>query len=187
MLELGFTVAHTAYIYKAFDQAQVIADTPIFTDYKLLDAKYSGSKFIYLYRDLSLWIPSIKQLLNRMYENVIRNDGGFNPIIKRCYKSAFSPFSRENINNDKFLEKCFDQHQQDINDYFVNRENDLLKLNINDEGSYQQLLAFLDLSLSNDLDKGFKEINKAGKVTAWNKIKHPRKISSTNNGRVDSI
>ncbi|MFQ3195483.1 MAG: hypothetical protein ACI9N3_002317, partial [Colwellia sp.] len=34
MLELGYTVAHTAYTQKTFDQAQVIADTPIFADFK---------------------------------------------------------------------------------------------------------------------------------------------------------
>jgi hypothetical protein len=38
MLELGYSVAHTAYTQKTFDNAQVIADTPIFADYKQLDS-----------------------------------------------------------------------------------------------------------------------------------------------------
>lgn len=187
MLDLGFTVAHTAYIHRTFEQADVIADTPIFSDYKLLDEKYPDSKFIYLYRDLNLWLPSIKQLLDRMYDNVVRDDGGFNLTIKRCYKSTFHPFTKANINNDDFLEKCFYRHQQGIEQYFSDRNRDLLKINVNDAASYQQLLTFLDLKPDDHLEKSFKEMNKAGKVTAWNKIKHPLKIASTNNGRVDNI
>ena len=50
-LQLGFSCAHTAYTKQCFNQAQVIADTPIFNDYEYLDSLYPGAKFIYLERE----------------------------------------------------------------------------------------------------------------------------------------
>jgi len=99
MLALGYRVAHTAYTERSFFEAQVLADTPIFCDYQRLDSAYPNAKFIYLARDMEKWLPSIAQLLARMHNNLIRDDGGFNPIIKRCYQTIFSPYSLANINN----------------------------------------------------------------------------------------
>jgi hypothetical protein len=186
MLELGYTVAHTAYTQTTFDNAQVIADTPIFTDYKQLDSFYPNSKFIYLSRSSAKWLPSIKQLLQRMYINVTREDGGFNTIIKRCYQSTFSPFTRENIENDEFLARCYLEHNNDIHQYFSKRTQDLLKIDISDPTSYQKLLSFLSLQ-ENSKSGGFKRLNSGGKVTAWKDLKHNKKVESTKNGRMSLL
>lgn len=187
MLELGYKVAHTAYVHKAFDQAQVIADTPIFNDYQTLDKKYPNSKFIYLNRNLSLWVPSIKQLLNRMKVNLLRSDGGFNLSIKRCYTNTFSPFTIENIANDDFLVNCYIHHQKGVFDYFKGREHDLLTLDLSEAESYQKLLSFCALSQSDiaTCNDKFEKLNVGSKVTAWKDIKHPLKVESTKNGRVE--
>ena len=57
MLDLGFRVAHTAYTDRSFNEAQVIADTPIFCDYQHLDKAYPDAKFIYLTRTMDKWLP----------------------------------------------------------------------------------------------------------------------------------
>jgi len=183
-LELGYTVAHTAYTQKTFDQAQVVADTPIFADYSLLDNYYPNSKFIYLTRDLPSWLPSIKQLLLRMYKNVIREDGGFNPIIKRCYQQVFSPYTLGNIESDEFLTTCYLQHIAQVKQYFKNKRDQILFINISEAHSAQKLSDFL--SLEQPIGP-FKHINKAGKVTAWKEIKHPNKVESTNQGKVTKL
>lgn len=183
-LSLGYKVAHTAYIEKAFREAQVIADTPIFHCYPYLDANYPNAKFIYLERNLESWIPSIKQLLLRMYKNVVREDGGFNPMIKKCFSEIFSPFTLENIQSDNFLLKQYHQHQQVVYDYFQGREQDLLTLNLTDPKAMQNLLTFLNI---NSEITHFHHLNKQGKVTAWNDINHPLKVSSTHNGRIEKL
>lgn len=183
-LELGYRVAHTAYTQKTFDHAKVIADTPIFTDYQALDKHYPNSKFIYLARELSLWIPSIKQLLQRMNHNITRADGGFNPYLKRCFQQVFSPFTLENINSDEFLTACYLKHKQEVTDYFQNRENDLLAINISQAESLNQLQVFLGLDKTSD---NFDKLNRGGKVTAWKDIKHPLKVESTHNGRISTL
>ena len=183
-IDLGFKVAHTAYTQKAFEQAEVIADTPIFTDYRQLDDYYPASKFIYLDREISLWLPSIKQLLQRMHHNITRDDGGFNPYLKRCYQEVFAPFTLENINDDKFLSDCYLTHKNNITEYFSARTSDLLIIDISKEECLPQLQAFLGLAKTNDR---FERLNIGGKVTAWKDIKNPLKVESTHNGRISTL
>lgn len=187
MLELGFHVAHTAYTDRSFIEAQVIADTPIFCDYQALDLTYPNAKFIYLARSLDNWLPSIKQLLARMHNNLIREDGGFNPIIKRCYKSIFSPYNIENINSDEFLALCYQQHKIAVDSYFQNRQSDFLSIDISKVNGYAQLLNFLGLDSKASSEQGFKKLNVGGKVTAWKDIKNILKVDSTNKGRVTKL
>ena len=175
MLDLGFTVAHTAYTDKCMKTAQVIADTPIFCDYRELAEQDNDAKFIYLTRSLDGWLPSIKQLLKRMHKNVTRTDGGFNPILKRCFQTTFAPLTLDNIDSDDFLKSCYQRHQQDIYSYFSEQENRLLTLDVSDEESYKTLLEFLAIDAP---IKTFERMNIGGKITAWNSIKHPLKIDS---------
>ncbi|WP_286267814.1 sulfotransferase family protein [Thalassotalea atypica] len=186
-LELGFKTAHTAYTNAALSNAQVIADTPIFSEYPKLDHKFPGAKFIYLQRDLELWLPSIKQLLNRMSKNLLRTDGGFNPHLKKSYCEVFSPFTLPNINNDEFLIHCYRQHERKIKQYFLDRPQDLLSIDVAKNDSYQKLVNFLESEPKNVNEQNFKRINIAGKVTAWNDIKHPNKIASTTLGKIDKL
>jgi hypothetical protein len=186
MLELGFSVAHTAYTQTTFDNAEVIADTPIFCDYKRLDSFYPGSKFIYLTRQSEHWLPSIKQLLKRMFVNVSRTDGGFNTIIKRCYQNTFAPFTLENIERSEFLAACYKKHNQEVNLYFAKRSSDILTIDISEPTSFQQLLSFLSYEKRDDFSD-FEKLNCGGKVTAWKDLVHEKKIESTKNGRISLL
>ncbi len=181
LLALGFRVAHTAYTDKCMQTADVIADTPIFCDYQQLAKQYPQAKFIYLTRNLTLWLPSIRQLLQRMHKNIVRNDGGFNPILKRCYQSTFSPFTLENIANDDFLIHCYQRHQQKIKNFFAKSPHSLLTIDISHTDSYEQMLTFLQLQpriLPIQQFQQFKKMNIGGKITAWKQVKHPLKIDS---------
>ena len=187
LLGLGFKTAHNAYTKNAFIEAKVLADTPIFCDYKNLDRDFPDSKFIYLTRDASSWLPSIKQLLQRMIVNLQRLDGGFNPHLKRCYAEIFSPLSVSNIEDDDFLLSCYQRHQQSVLDYFDKRKEDLLTIDVSNEASYQALLNFLNVEQLDESKRGFKKINIGGKVKAWQDINNVLKIESTNNGRIDKV
>lgn len=187
MLGLGFKTAHNAYTANAFSDAEVIADTPVFCDYQKLDKHFPNSKFIYLTRNKDNWIPSIKQLLQRMIVNLQRIDGGFNPYLKRCYNETFAPLTADNIEQDDFLFQCYQNHQQGVFDYFQNRSDDLLTIDVSDEASYQQLLTFLNIPPEKGRSTGFEKINIGGKVRAWQDINNALKIESTNKGRIDKI
>ncbi|MCJ8318505.1 MAG: sulfotransferase family protein [Colwellia sp.] len=186
-LQLGLKTAHTAYIHQTMAQAQVIADTPIFCDYQQLDLQYPNAKYIYLTRKPELWIPSIRQLLQRMYKNLQRTDGGFNPILKRCYNTVFSPLTENNISQDEFLLECYQRHFQEAKDFFTDRQQDLLIIDVSQENSYCALVEFLAIKEKINGQQGFEHINIGGKVTAWKNIKHPLKIEATKRGRVDKV
>ena len=176
LLELGYTVAHTAYTKQCVENADVIADTPAFCDYPQLDQLYPGSKFIYLQRPLEQWLPSITGLLNRMLKNINNTSGGFNPILKRCFKTTFHPFDEAHINNSQHLSLCYEQHRQAILQYFKDRPYDLLNLDISRADGVQQLLQFINRPEA--ALKAFPHLNRNQKIIAWNHIKHPNKISS---------
>ncbi|MBL4911112.1 MAG: sulfotransferase family protein [Alteromonadaceae bacterium] len=183
LLNLGYKVAHTAYTQRCIETAQVIADTPVFCDYQTLAQQYPQAKFIYLQRSLELWLPSIRQLLQRMHKNIVRVDGGFNPILKRCYKKVFSPFELYSFVDDDFLIRCYQKHQQEVGTYFKTQPQDLLTIDVSDNNAYARMLEFLSLSTS-DLEntllekQGFQKINVGGKITAWNNVKSEFKIDS---------
>jgi hypothetical protein len=185
MLKLGYKTAHNAYTQRTFLDAKVIADTPVFCDYQALDKQYPNSKFIYLTRAPEQWLPSIKQLLQRMIVNLQRSDGGFNPHLKRCYNEVFYPLTLENLNQDEFLMSCYQRHQQDIISYFEGRAEDLLTIDVSQPNSYQSLISFLDIQLKEENTTGFEKINIGGKVRAWQDINNVLKIESTNKGRID--
>lgn len=189
LLSLNYKVAHTAYTQTTFEQANAIADTPIFNDYKELYEHYPDSQFIYLTRDAEKWIPSIKQLLLRMYNNVVRDNGGFNPIIKRCYTTIFSPFTVENINSDDFLLSCYNKHLTATTEFFKQQNCPVLFIDISKKDNYQRLLSFLNKDNIDEKLSGlsFPVLNQGGKVTAWKDLKHPNKIESTKNGRCSTL
>ncbi|OHU88113.1 MULTISPECIES: sulfotransferase [Pseudoalteromonas] len=183
-LELGFKTAHTAYTKKTFQDADVIADTPIFNDYQRLAGVYPNSRFIYLERDINSWLPSISQLLNRMAGNLLRTDGGFNDTIKRCFLNTFSGLSEESINDDAFLRNCYTQHRHQAITFFESNQLPYLLLKVADTHAMDKLKCFLSAQ-GTDSNTTMPYTNKAGKVTAWNDIRHPLKVSSTRNGKVD--
>ncbi|CAM4000389.1 sulfotransferase family protein [Pseudoalteromonas byunsanensis] len=182
-LELGFKTAHTAYTRKTFQDAEVIADTPVFNDYQRLADVYPNSRFIYLERDITNWLPSISQLLERMAANLLRCDGGFNDTIKRCFLATFSGLTQNTLRDHDFLRDCYIKHQQQAITFFKAKQLPYLLLNVAEDDALDKLKRFLNTEAA-DLDT-MPFTNKAGKVTAWNDISHPLKISSTRNGKVD--
>ncbi len=119
-----------------------------------------------------------------MHFNITRDDGGFNPYIKRCYQQIYSPFTLENILDDDFLIRCYNVHREEVIKFFNKRNDDLLRINISNETSLNMLHSFLDLP---EQHGKFEKINSGGKVTAWKAVKSPLKIESTNKGRITAL
>jgi hypothetical protein len=182
-LHLGFRTAHTAYTRNTFKNAQVIADTPVFNDYQTLSHIYPNSRFIYLERDLQLWLPSISQLLQRMSTNLLREDGGFNDTIKRCFLNTFNGLNTQLTGDYEYLTACYECHKSKALRFFEQNALDYLSLDISAPQALNTLSTFL-FADSLNLDS-MPYTNKGGKVTAWNEIRHPLKVSSTRNGKVD--
>jgi len=179
MLELGFKVAHTAFTKQAFVLADVISDAPCFADYAQLDKLFPGSKFIYLERELSLWIPSMQRLLTKMAPHLIAKTGHFSPVLKRAFNISFGE-DHSIRGSEQHLTHCYLAHQEQVQGYFKGRDN-LLSINLKSQNSYNEMCAFLSLN-SEGINK-FPHLNQGVQVANWKAYKHTNKINSFSAGK----
>ncbi|OZY85741.1 sulfotransferase family protein [Cellvibrio mixtus] len=179
LLDCGFKVAHTAYTKRAFELADVVSDAPCFCDYKELDQLFPRSKFVYLERSLEHWVPSMQMLLGKMLPELAPKTGYLNPVLKRVMNQTFAPFSTNNPLSKEHLEACYMRHEQQVMDFFAQRE-DFLRIDISHSNSLQTLLRFIGIEpLATTL---FPHLNSGKQVDSWKGIKHPNKINSLSAG-----
>jgi hypothetical protein len=179
LLNYGFKVAHTAYTKRTFELADVISDAPCFCDYKELDKLFPGSKFVYLERTLENWIPSISMLLKKMLHELDLKSGYLHPVLKRTFNTTFALSNTSHL-EEAHLANCYLTHQAAISNYFASR-NDLLKIDVSQNGSLQTLLKFLGV---NDPEtNSFPHLNIGKQVDNWKQLKHPNKINSLAAGK----
>ncbi|HYW34939.1 MAG TPA: sulfotransferase [Balneolaceae bacterium] len=111
-------------------------DLPIPLFYKELDNKFPGSKFIYTHRNEGKWLKSMKWLYNE--GAVLWGHGLIDDEIK--YKA----YNCYQYDKEKLIE-AYRTHDEDVKDYFADRSEDLLSLNIDEERiDFQKLSEFLD-------------------------------------------
>lgn len=179
LLDAGLKVAHTAFTQQAFALADAISDAPCFSDFEQLDKLFPGAKFIYLTRDLTLWVPSMQRLLVKMSPNLLTRAGHFSPVLKRAFNQTFH-LEDDNLLSVSHLTQCYLAHQTKVRSYFEGR-NDLLTIDISDADSFKKFAAFLDLPYIQG--QKFPHINIGTQVAKWTEIKHVNKVSSFSAGK----
>ena len=179
MLEVGYKVAHTAFTKQSFVLADVISDAPCFSDFKQLDKLFPHSKFVYLQRNLTSWLPSIQGLLTKMAPHLEPNYGHFSPVLKRSFIETFD-LTNKDLLTDKHLTSCYLTHQKRVQSYFQGRDN-LLTINLSETDSYAKLCSFLRLPYQDGTT--FPHLNKGSQVATWKAYKHINKVSSFSAGK----
>lgn len=120
-----------------FDQYDAFSDLPVPLFYKNLDRYFPGSKFIHTTRDLNDWLASMQWLFDQGLEerNWTRGEIG--------NELHFAQYHCYQYDEEK-LTQAFHRHEQDVQDYFSGREEQLLVLNISKgELDYQKIAPFL--------------------------------------------
>lgn len=184
LLDYGFKVAHTAYTKRAFELADVVSDAPCFCDYQELDQLFPHSKFVYLERSLERWVPSMQMLLNKMLPELAPKTGYLNPVLKRVINQTFAPLTSSDPLSKEHLETCYINHQQQVMNYFTQR-NDFLRLDISNSNSLPTLLRFIGIEppvTAQFAHTQFPHLNTGKQVDNWKAIKHPNKINSLSAG-----
>lgn len=114
------------------------SDIPVIPIYKQLDKKFKNSKFVYLTREN--WIDAVEPYFERKKG---RNYGSWQTDIRKSvYGSVL--FDR------KKYEDAYNRHDEDVRNYFKDRPDDLLIMNIVGGDSPKLLTDFLGLG-----DKGY--------------------------------
>jgi len=135
--EIGFTHIH----YPTDDEMMSFAndgasDIPVIPKYKKLDTMFPNSKFILTTRNKDKWLASMEPYLERK-RNWNQSNRQIN-IRKQVYKEPFFDYN--------IYSKVYDDHEKNVREYFKNRPNDLLILNIVDGiDKPQKLFDFLGI------------------------------------------
>lgn len=115
-----------------FDAALPGVSAALFED---LDAAFPGSKFILTLRDVEGWLKSIERDMGRKVGVQRERSEERETLLKLKYGTAV-------FDADKFR-KGFHDHEARVRQYFENRPDDLLVLNITTNAGWEPLCSFL--------------------------------------------
>ena len=127
-------------LFEVIDRYGAFQDSPWHNcDYKILDKRYPGSKFILLERDDKSWIRSLEYWSS--------------PILNEDWETWLDEYDRNTIDErwktdrDNLIKEKLDWKHlkyRGIKEYFKNRQNDLLVMNICDGEGWEKLCSFLN-------------------------------------------
>jgi len=121
-----------------FEQYKALTDASVIPFYKQLDQQFPNSKFIYTIRDRESWLKSCKK-----YPRFQR------PIYKlplKVIKLRKTLYNTVKFDEQKFI-TAYKRHHDDVLDYFADRPDDLLILDICGGEQWQPLCDFLSQSI----------------------------------------
>lgn len=150
---------------KYLREFNALTDISVIPFYKKLDKQYPGSKFIYTCRDKSSWLESC-----RKYP---RYQLPLHQVPFKIIKLRQEIYGTVKFDEQKFSE-AYDRHEQDVKQYFKNREQDLLILDITKENSWEKLCNFLQKPIP---DQKFPMKNASQNNYDNTQIKYQKRIS----------
>lgn len=134
------------YRLSILEEYQALTDTPVVPFYPQFDELYLGSKFILTIRDKPSWLRSCES--HWKGSKVPPNDP---PFWKRYANFIDSCVYGCNAFNPKRFSYVYDRHINNVLEYFRNRPDDLLILNICAGEGYEKLCPFLGLETPDDV------------------------------------
>ena len=138
--------------YNAYSDWALPATNNLFVEF---DKQYPGSKFILNTRDLEGWLMSREKHVLRMPNlNKKREEDPDNPWYS--------------INRDAWKIE-YDEHHKAVNDYFKNREKDIISFEVTKGDGWEKLCSFLDVDIPS---KPYPKSNTAKSLTLTGKIKN---------------
>jgi hypothetical protein len=133
----NFTVMR--YRSKTLERWYSLCDLPIPLLYQKLDRAYPGSKFILTIRDEEKWLKSISRLWDPRY-NPTRYLWDIYPISNQLHSALYG---QKDFNPDVMLE-IYRRHNIEVLEYFKDRPQDLLVMNMEGNDHWAALSGFLD-------------------------------------------
>ncbi|NQU26360.1 MAG: hypothetical protein HQ567_34175 [Candidatus Nealsonbacteria bacterium] len=140
-------------ILKLCRNYEAFQDTPFSLPYtyQALDRAFPGSKFVLTVRDSAeAWYRSVTRFHSRLF------GGGEIPTSRMLREAAYCypgwmlkvvqgvyHTDPENLYDRDALMRTYERHNESVVDYFVNRPDDLLVLNVASSGAYAMLCEFL--------------------------------------------
>lgn len=141
--QLGIHSIHAAFVlYDDIDHEVItkydgFTDNPIPIIYKALDRKFPGSKFIHTTRDVNDWLESVEWLFT---EGRAKFRWDLQPRVARMHRFIYGTTQFD----EKVFRNAFVRHNEEVIDYFKDRPQDLLLMDITKGDGWEKLCPFLD-------------------------------------------
>lgn len=139
LTQLGFNSKHHPHREEIFegdfrwlDRYDAVCDAPVVPYYPQLDEAYPGSKFILTVRDVDEWLESTKQWWKR------RNRPPEDTVRMRIAVFGVHTFHGPR------LRYVYEKHVHDVKEYFKDRPQDLLTLDICKGEGWEKLCPFVN-------------------------------------------
>lgn len=123
----------------ALEKYYAACDLPISLLYRELDAAYPGSRFVLTIRDPAEWLESVRRHWLPEF-NPFRAQWESDPFTHKVHTLIYG---RRKFCGDTFLAR-YHQHNEEVQEYFRNRPQDLLVLRVDENTSFRKLCDFLD-------------------------------------------
>ena len=127
---------------KTLEQWYALSDLPIPLLYKKLDVSYPGSKFILTVRDEQKWLKSVERLWDARY-NPTRWVWDVYPFSNRVHKALYG---RIDFDAPTFPAR-YRQHNQEVKEYFKDRPDNLLVMDMEARAGWNELCEFLHVPI----------------------------------------
>ena len=132
----------SAGIYRLtiLERFRAVTDISVSPFYAQLDKTYPNSKFILTIRDLDSWLESIREHCEFMWQWALhdRQFRKFLEFITACV------YGVHHFHRDRFI-YVYRQHLKSVREYFANRPDDLLTLDICAGDGWKPLCSFLNI------------------------------------------
>ena len=173
LLALGYRTAHCVFDPRLFALGQAFVDTPVYADYRELDHQFPGSKFILTTRRFEPWLGSVQRALGFRLAYLATPAANmlFDALDRRCWIQVFGTLALE---PEHYRERVA-QHERAARDWFAQRPDDLLELDL-EAGSdaWPRLAGFLGRPVPS---VPFPYLNRNTAEDWWN-LAHPLKLPS---------
>jgi hypothetical protein len=152
------------YSFELDDRCDGILDITVSPFYRELDEFYPGSKFILTTRDPCEWADSLE--LHWLSKERKSSQKNLSPTQKSIRsRLRILNYGRTNFERETML-RAFHEHNQRVMEYFKNRHNALLVMNIPSGDGWERLCPFLELPVRQDPFPCLKNRKKPGNWTA---------------------
>jgi hypothetical protein len=118
---LGYKSIHFPMTVQQFHDYDAAADTTVSMQFKVLDAQFPGSRFVYTTRDMESWLRSCERLWSRK-----KNVENLPPLIVKMRRKLYGGV---NFDAARFADG-YRRHDANIRQFFADRPDDLLVFDI---------------------------------------------------------
>lgn len=168
MVQLGFKSVH-GFLEdenRKFEDYQFISDMPVQTRFEALDQRFPGSKFIYTFRQKESWFKSCERFFSQHHPPEKMTSITLRYRIEQFGITGFDK---------KIFSRVYDEHKVRVENYFEDRPDDFLKMDICGGDSWNKLCDFLELPLP-DKNIPFPAKNQAGQKRKFSSFLVPKII-----------